>query len=378
VQIAKYSTSGVIQWQRNLGGVGVSAAGYSIAADSSGNVYVCGLTNATGTLNYQIAKYNTSGAIQWQRRLGTTVNSLGETQGIAVDSSGNVYVCGYSDVGAGNKNFQIAKYNTSGTIQWQRGLGGASEDVGYSVAVDSSSNVYVCGYSTDAGASDDIQIAKYNTSGAIQWQRRLGGAGNQLGYAIATDSSGNVYIAGRSTPDASLNIQIAKYNTSGTIQWQRRLGSANSSRGWSIATDSSSNVYICGQSNDSGLTDFQIAKYNTSGTIQWQRILTNVAANDVGRSISVDSSGNIYVCGQTSVSGTTEFLFAKLPGDGSATGTYTVGATSISYSVSTLTDASTSFTDAASTLTDSATTLTDAATTLTDAASTLTSSVTTI
>jgi len=366
-QIAKYNTSGVIQWQRRLGGSGTNF-GNSVAVDGSGNVYVCGYSDASGTHDFQIAKYNTSGVIQWQRRLGSSGSEIGYS--VAVDSSGNVYVCGYSNA-SGTDDFQIAKYNTSGVIQWQRRLGGSGSDLGRSVAVDSSGNVYVCGYS-DASGSPDFQIAKYNTSGAIQWQRRLGGSGTNDGNSVAVDGSGNVYVCGYSDASGSSDFQIAKYNTSGIIQWQRRLGSSGSDDGRSVAVDSSGNVYVCGYD---GTYDFQIAKYNTSGVIQWQRRLSSSGTN-FGSSVAVDSSGNVYVCGYSIASGTNDFLLAKLPGDGSGSGTYTVGSSTFVYAPSSLTDAASSLTDAASSLTDAATSLTDAASSLTDAATSLTSNTT--
>jgi len=373
IQIAKYNTAGAIQWQRSLSGA--VDVGWSIAVDSSSNIYVCGYSNTppNGSYRFQIAKYNTSGTIQWQKNLGSNgANSYGYS--VAVDSSGNVYVCGYED-SSPYKLFTIAKYNTSGTIQWKRNLSGSSTyNIGQSVAVDSSGNVYVCGYSDNSG-NYDIQIAKYNTSGNIQWQRSLSGAASDYGYGVAVDSSGNVYICGSSSIGIT-SIQIAKYDTSGTIQWQRRL--SGSGAAYSVAVDSSGNVYICGISAVSSTNSFQIAKYNTSGTIQWQRSL-NSSGSDIAYSIAVDANSNFYVCGSLEiVSGSPDFLFAKLPVDGSLTGTYTVGGYSIAYAASSFTDSASSLTDAATSLTDAVSTLTDSVSTLTDAATSLTSSVTTL
>lgn len=374
LQIAKYNTSGVIQWQRTLGGV-TDETNFGIALDSSSNLYVCGYSNVSGTYDALIAKYDTSGTIQWQRRLD---GGSGDTLAIsvAVDSSSNLYVLGYATVSSAN-GFLIAKYNTSGAIQWQRRLSGGG-NVGRGVSVDSSGNVFVTGYATFT--TGDLQIAKYNTSGTIQWQRRLGGVpgASELGYSAAMDSSGNVYVAGFTTAFGGANFLIAKYNTSGSVQWQRSLGNNSSNIiAVGVAVDSSANVYVVGQSNASGTNDFQIAKYNTSGVIQWQRTLGG-SGSDVGNFVAIDSFGNLYVVGQSNASGGNDFLFAKLPGDGSLTGTYTVGGYSFTYAASTLTDSVTTFTDAATSSTDAATSFTDAATSLTDAASSLTSSVTAI
>ena len=92
--------------------------GYGVTTDSSGNFYVIGTSNDGNTYPI-IAKYNSSGVIQWQRKLRQTISGTG--RGIAVDSSGNVYICGAGYTGS---LFYIitAKYDSSGAIQWQRSL----------------------------------------------------------------------------------------------------------------------------------------------------------------------------------------------------------------------------------------------------------------
>jgi uncharacterized delta-60 repeat protein len=382
--ITKYNTSGTIQWQRTLGGSGYDY-GYGIAVDSSGNVYVTGITTSqgAGANDALITKYNTSGTIQWQRILGGSGSDQG--LGIAVDSSGNVYVTGYTtSQGAGVDDALITKYNTSGTIQWQRTLGGSVTDQGYGIAVDSSGNVYVTGITDSQGAGNyDVLITKYDTSGTIQWQRILGGSSVDVGNGIAVDSSGNVYVTGYTDSQGAggPDVLIAKYNTSGTIQWQRVLGSSSTEAGYGIAVDSSGNVYVTGRTNGQGAgsNDVLITKYNTSGTIQWQRTLGG-SSNEFGRGIAVDSSGNVYVTAYTTSTGGTgnDVLITKLPGDGSKTGTYTVGGVSFTYAASTLTAATSTLTAATSTLTAATSTLTSSTSTLTSATSTLTSSVTTI
>jgi len=379
--IAKYNSSGVIQWQKVLGFSSKTVDGYAVAVDSSSNVYVVGGTTVDSAGGIFIAKYDTSGALQWQRTLTSIYYDDGLS--VAVDSSGNVYLTGLTSTGpAGNTaNIAIAKYNTSGTIQWQRTLGATSVlDSGRGISVDSTGNVYICGVSNVMGGGS-FQIAKYDTNGNIQWQRNFGDGGSNgvIGYAIAVDSSGNAYVCGDSfSVNASGDIQIAKYNTSGTLQWQNRLTYAGISAGRGISVDSTGNVYVCGYSNTGGVSmDFQIAKYNTSGTIQWQRYLGGSGV-DSGAAISVDSSGDVYVCGYSNASGRDKIMFAKLPSDGSKTGTYTVGGYSYTYASSSLTSSASALASSTATLTDASGTLTDAASSLTTATTTLTSSVTTI
>ena len=386
IVIAKYNSSGTIQWQRTLGGTSEYDYGRGIAIDNSGDVYIVGRAfsdDAGDFFDILIAKYNSSGTIQWQRTLGLPpggVSTAFDTgAGIAVDNSDNVYIVGRTDLGgAGNRDILIAKYNSSGTIQWQRNLGGTSNDVGYEIAVDNSGNVYIVGQTSSDGAGGaDTLIAKYNSSGTIQWQRTLGGTSEyDYGRGIAIDNSGDVYIVGRAFSDDAgdfFDILIAKYNSSGTIQWQRTLDGVSDETGQGIAIDNSDNVYIVGQTSSDGAggSDNWIAKYNTSGDIQWQRTLGGTDT-DSGFGIAVDNSDNVYIVGRTRSDGAGDYdiVIAKLPGDGSRTGIY--GA--FTYTSSSLTDSASSLTSSVSTLTSSVSTLTDSASNLTDAASDLTSS----
>ena len=366
IQLAKYSSSGVLAWQVNLGSSGADESGSGVAVDSSGNAYIAGVSSGV----FQIAKYTTAGTLSWQRSLsGESGSGLDAT----VDSSGNVYVCGYSNSGA-TYYLQIAKYDTSGNLAWKQRLT-ALDGALNGVAVDSSGNVFVCGYSSTG--TYEIQIAKYSSAGALSWQRTLGAvAVEDFGQGVALDASGDVYILGSSNAGGNYNLLLAKYNSAGTFQWQRKLGSGGTELGNSVAVDGSTpaNVYVCGSTNTSGTTDFLIAKFDASGTIAWQRRLGGTLV-DTALGIKADSSDNIYVCGVTD---NADFLFAKLPGDGSLTGTYTVGGNSYTYAATTLTEDAASLTDAASSLVSSTSTLADGATSLTSATSTLTSYVTTI
>ena len=362
--IAKFSSSGVVQWQRRLGAT--TTNGYNIAVDIYGNVYACGRATVGGSSTALLTvKYNSSGTLQWQKVLYVPFDNNAQAYGIAVDASGNVYTTGRI-LPSSVFQTQIVKYDTSGTLIWQKTLSNSFGSSGSSVAVDSSGNVYAGGNMTPDGTNYYFQISKFNTSGTLLWQRKLS---DGSGTGIAVDSSGNVYVSGYKV--SNNNFIVAKYNTSGTIQWQRTL--AGSGNATSIAVDSSGNVYASGWS-----AGFQIVKYDTSGTIQWQRTLDSSGASPLAYGIAVDSSGKIYVSGYATISSNTASLFAKLPGDGSLTGTYTVGSTSFTYAASSLSESAASLVDTASNLTDATSTLTNAVSTESSTTLSLTASVTTL
>ena len=372
--IAKFDLLGTLQWQRTLGGAS-SDEGRGIAVDSSDNIYITGVTANAGL----IAKYDKSGSIQWQRSLtgGTTTG-----YSVAVDSSDNVYVCGRSTAGSGAPLF-IAKYNSSGTIQGHRFLGNVSSTHGYSVGIDSSDNVYVFGDTDEAGAGDfDMVIAKYNSSLGIQWVRTLGDTVKEEGYGCAVDNAGNVYVTGQQNTSGTMTSAIvAKYDTSGSIQWQLRLSNPNKAAlGYAIAVDNAGSVYVGGHTNNVDSArgyDMFIAKLAASnGTVTWQRTFGSSSFERLEDIFVKDNC--VYAC-TLSGSSAGNYLITKLPADGSLTGTYNVTGGTYVYEASSLTSATSGLTDtaqdsSAAPLIDAAGSLTDAATSLVDQSSTFTSS----
>ena len=378
--IVKYNTNGIVQWQRTLGGVN-DDRGFSVKTDSSLNVLIVGQTSS-GIPSVILAKYNTSGTLQWQRLLSDA--NFQSAKAVSTDSSGDVYLAGWATPPSNIPNFLVAKYNTSGTLQWQRTLGGADNDQANGISLDSSGNSYLAGeVSSGAVGSKDLGLAKYNTSGTIQWQRVLQGGGSDFGASVAVNSSGDSFVTGRSTSSGfgDFDLLLAKYNTSGTIQWQRVLGGAAGEFPWSVALDSLGNAYVSGQTSSSGPGSASIfmAKYNTSGTIQWQRTLGG-AGFDMSSSITLNPNDEIVITGNTTTTGVAgnDLFLAKLPNDGSLTGTYILDGVNITYASSSLTTGTSAYTSATSSLTDSAGALTSSTSTLTDASSSLTSHLTLI
>jgi hypothetical protein len=250
------------------------------------------------------------------------------------------FTSGTTLTSTGSTDAFVAKYDTSGTVQWARSIGGTSADYGYGIATDSGGNVYVIGTyggtvtftsgtTLTSTGSTDAFVAKYDTSGTVQWARGIGGTGFDYGYGIATDTSGNVYVIGRyygstitfapgttltNVGVGSTDVFVAKYDTSGTVQWARSIGGTSDDIGGDIATDSDGNVYVIGRYYGSVTfapgttltgTDYTaafVAKYDTSGTVQWASGIGGTDVNsgmgdDNGYGIATDSGGNVYVIG---------------------------------------------------------------------------------
>ena len=326
--IVKYDTDGSVQAQAEVFSSGFKYDELeNIAIDGSDNIYVCGRAGQ-GNGSCYVAKFNTSLAMQWRKSLNGS--GFSRFEGVGFDSSGNVYVAGFAPDFSltGPQDAVIAKYNSSGTLQWQRGLGATSKYSSFKrLFVDSSGNIFACGFNNEGGL-----VAKYNSSGTLQWHKFIKDSTYSVGSAggIGTDSSGNIYVAGQSDiPNEGNTIYAIKLNSSGAMQWSRTVDHVANrtevARGL-VVTDSG-DMYIVGESyvNNASYTDGIIVKFNSSGTLQFTRTFGNTGSKSEALYNPVlDDNDNLYIAGFTGESsvGNRDILTMKLPSDGSKVGTY--------------------------------------------------------
>jgi hypothetical protein len=219
---------------------------------------------------------------------------------------------------------------------------------GKAVTVDGSGNIYAL------GSGGTTIIVKYDSALNLQWQTQMSSTAPS---DITTDSAGNVYVCAANS--------VQKFNSSGTLQWQRTIATGSGSKNVALrklAVDSSNNIYSIGTLTDTTGTAIYravVVKYNSSGTLQWIRILyrSSGAPAEVtyGQAIAVDSASNNFYVSCKDGNGVV-LLTAKLPLDGTLTGSYSQASPAITY-----TYADPSWTDAAGAFTQTTPTYTDAA-----------------
>ena len=160
----KYSPSGEELWVARYNGPGNGYdAGYAIVLDGSGNVIVTGSSISTTDYDYLTIKYNAAGQQQWVTRYRGPASGQDEATYITVDRVDNVYVTGYSTGLGTDYDYATIKYSPSGDEQWVARYNGTGNfgDVASGVAVDSSGNVYVTGSSDGPGTNSDYVTIKY-------------------------------------------------------------------------------------------------------------------------------------------------------------------------------------------------------------------------
>jgi len=277
--------------------------GRDVVMDSYGNIIIAGALNVSKN-NYDIfvAKYDIDGNQIWNNTWGQNYSNYGYS--LALDSSDNIYVAGYIEnkTNSDDRDICLVKYNSTAHYQWNTTFGGKGWDIGYGIAVDSLDNIYIVGYSESVDPNGDVVIIKYNSSGNIEFNKSWGGADNDLAYSVTRDKTDNIYITGYTAsfgPNGS-NIFLIKYNSSGTLKYNETWGGASIDEGRSLKLDSEGNIYVVGNTKSFGAKEYDIVllKYNNSGELQWNFTWSGYK-DDLGYDIDLDSKKNIYITGTT-------------------------------------------------------------------------------
>lgn len=234
--VAKYDNNGVKQWLFQFIGTNYSISINGMTADSNGNVYLAGQIVIQGHVagdyyDVYLAKVvdnGTSASLSWQRDFGSTVAD--SASDIIADAAGNVYLAGETEgalgttPNAGGADYFVAKYDQSGNKPWLSQDGSAGRDIASRLALDTSGNVYLTGYTDGSldgvnAGHEDIFLIKYSNLGAKQWTRQFGtnAQNGDKGRGVAV-SGDNVYITGNTyggldgnTNAGSYDVFLAKY-----------------------------------------------------------------------------------------------------------------------------------------------------------------------
>ncbi|MEO8285153.1 MAG: SBBP repeat-containing protein [Chloroflexota bacterium] len=352
--VAAGADPGQIRWQYT----GTSAAATIPGVDAAGNLLIGGqgastllteqapvawqqiggnrlpvdaryIVTSDGSVSFALGAYNRAEPliIDPTMTFSTFLGGTGQDQssGIAVDSSGNMYITGftnstnfptvgpYQPTNHGTPDAFVTKFNANGTVAYSTYLGGASSDNAYSIAVDSAGNAYVAGYSVSAdfptqnafqATGGGAFLTKFNSTGsALLYSTLLGGNANEYAWGVAVDGAGNAYITGntgstnfpmknayQATYGGAIDAFLARFDTTlsgnASLIYSTYLGGSSadyaggnsaSTPGHGVAADAAGNAYITGETASAnfptvnaydpslnGGTDAWAAKLNTN------------------------------------------------------------------------------------------------------------------
>jgi hypothetical protein len=358
VFLVKYDASGNVLWAKSAGGANMENS-YSVATDSSGAVYIAGyfqsdsITFGTTTLinaapGYQdmfVAKYDSSGTVQWAKRVGGT----NDDAAIGVTTVfGSVYIAGnfkspsfvfgtttIINTSWADDQIFLARYDTSGNEQWGINTGGLVDNFVNGLTSDRAGNLFVTGtFGTSItfgsttltnGTGAHIFLAKYDSTANFSWARSDGGDGGDMPSCLATDTAGNIFMTGwfhgsyttfgavtlNNVNVGSSDLFVVKFDPSGTPLWGNRSGGMNNEAALSVSVDQSGNAVITGHYvspsivfgtytlGNAGVYDLFVTKYDVPGNVLWAKRV-GAAGADFGQSVAIDGLGNVYVAGDFS------------------------------------------------------------------------------
>lgn len=354
--IAAQNSIPAISYSTYLGGSGSDAV-FDVAVDKTGNMYVVGTTDSPvfetlttkGGSDAFVAKYNATGTLTNRFVFGGSGDDAGFS--IAVDDGGNVYVTGSTDstnlpdvngehqnFGGGAQDAFVLKLNANLTQVYATYLGGKGSDAGFGITVDKAGNVFVTG-STDSSdpseyaafSGSNVFVAKFNGVGIRESLSILGGNGDDTGFDIAVDVGGYAYITGVTNSDdfvtksdtssPTANGKIAQVgfggvqdafvtklnplnpNGSNTV-YSTYIGGTGSDAGFGITVDATGNAYVTGATESSefstlGGRNVFVQKLNPSGSDRVYFAVIGGSGDDTGFGIAVDKAGHAYVTGST-------------------------------------------------------------------------------
>lgn len=338
--VARLSSAGSLLWNTFLGGSGADEDG-RVAVDVDGNIYVTGRSQASwgaplrahegGGGDAFVVRLDPSGNLVWMTFLGGS--GFDRPLAIAVAPSGDVLVAGSSTAtwgsplqvfAGGETDAFVASLTPAGTLSWNTFLGSAGSD--HAAAIIGGEAIFVAGGSTLSWGSplaphlgsQSAFIARLEQDGDIIWNSFIGGAGSDIGTALAFGPGGGVRISGRSTAPWGSPVRsytpggddafVAAMGADGTLSWHTFLGGSAEDFATGVAVDPLGNSYIVGFSIDSwGVPqnphaspnsdeDAFVAMLDADGELLWHTFAGG-SGFDLGFSAAVGGVGTLYAAG---------------------------------------------------------------------------------
>jgi hypothetical protein len=310
----KYNSAGVEQWVSRYDGPGNDDdEALDIAVDDSGYIYVTGYTKlASNNMDIVTIKYDNTGDTVWTATYDGPYASGGFDVGnaLVLDDSGNIYVTGYGHALTLDYDYITIKYDAAGDTQWVTFYDGSdspSDDQAVDIAL-GGGYVYVTGTAESAGTYNDYATIKYSPAGDTLWEMVYDGpiSDDDYGNAIAADDMGNVFVTGGSMGSVQMDYATIKYNFTGNIEWISRYDGPDNDidQANDIVLDRFGNIYVTGQSYAHGATtpehDYLTIKYDSLGAELWTHRYNGTGdSQDYAYVMTTDSTGNVYVTGQS-------------------------------------------------------------------------------
>lgn len=253
--------------------------------------------------------------IQWQKSFGHS-NYSDHWESVGQTTDGGCILAG-----AFNLDYMVVKLDANGSVEWQKVLGGSGDDHPYSIQQTTDGGYIVAGSSRSPDGDvvgvhrttfdpnqvkPDFWVVKLSSTGAIQWQRALGGYYEDFAYVIRQTADGGYIVGGRgeaidpSTLYLTTGLFIYKLDNTGATQWQKNFGILDNSTNYGrVAVDLQQTIdggYIIAGGTSVNAGHYYIAKTDANGNKQWDKVIGG-NSTDIARAIRQTADGNYIVAG---------------------------------------------------------------------------------
>jgi hypothetical protein len=311
--------------------------GIIVGGWSSSNISGEKTANSHG-VDYWVVKYNSKGKIEWDKTVGG--NNSDYLYSLQQTKDGGYILGGlsYSDKSGdktqnsrGASDYWIVKLDNSGNVQWDKTIGGSgyddfvslqqTNDGGYILGGNSTSNKSGEKSENNRGLSFsyDYWLVKITSAGTIQWDKTIGGSGEEIISCLRQTSEGGYIIGGTSSSNKSgektengrgfEDFWVLKLNRFGNIQWDKTIGGNSydflldvqelGNGDYILGGESASNISGEKTENSRGSQDFWVVIINGLGNIQMDKTIGGSSYDEL-TSLQQLSDGGYILAGTSS------------------------------------------------------------------------------
>lgn len=316
--VVKYKTNGTIQWSKTIGGAGdegigainqTTDGGYILGGFSNSNISGEKTENSRGNYDFWIVKLDKYGSILWDKTFGGSnddiLNCIQQTNdgGYILGGFSNSNISGEkSENSRGDFDYWVIKLDADANIQWDKTIGGASDDELRSVEQVKDGGYILGGasYSNKSGekteysrGAADYWIVRLDKNGLIKWDKTLGGNYQEFLYSIQQTKDGGFAGVGYSLSGISgektegnrggYDYWVIKISRNGNLEWDKTIGGSGYEYnpalqltydgGYIITGESSSNISGEKTENSKGGYDYWIVKLDSTHNIKWDKTI---------------------------------------------------------------------------------------------------------
>ncbi|RCR70525.1 hypothetical protein [Larkinella punicea] len=335
--VFRVNSAGTVVWKKVLGGSGEDQF-LGITGMADGGFVVTGITYSNdgdvsgnhGSADLWVVRLTGGGDIVWKKTLGGSAIDWGFAITIATD--GGIVVAGRthstdgdpSGFKGGLGDFWIVKLTDSGTIVWQKTLGGSIGEEAFAITATSDGGVVAVGYTfsnngdvTDHKGStitSDFWVVKLNSTGGLVWQKSFGGSGEEYARSITKTADGGFLVAGRTESNdydvsgnhGSFDFWVIKITSTGNLVWQKTLGGSAFDEVYGIVALADGGCVVAGHTSSNngdvigyhGNQDTWVARLAGDGTLAWQKPLGG-SGSDGCRALALTADHGYLLAGST-------------------------------------------------------------------------------